>query len=463
MRRTTTRLAVLASAAALAMTGLDHPAAFAYGHPDSAKAPASSATSAVRQEARVSPPVKVPGSLDGLGFDACEAPSQSTMDSWRTTSPYWGVGVYIGGENRSCSQPNLTRAWVKTQHDRGWNVVPIWVDLQAPRVGGGTGRCVDHPFGGTTMSRSNATARNQGSRAADRAIARARVLGIAKGSTLFLDMESYKNDISACNQPVQNFQSGWSKRLRSLGWKSGYYSSLSTGINALDFVRTQFPGTYVMPDAVWFADADGRPNLDGRPFLHDRYWRGQRIHQYGLDVQREYGGIPLAIDQNAVLIGGGRKPGRVLGTCGVDLDFPAYRSWQRGQTSPQVSAAKCLLRRHGLYDGTLTERFTAATTDGVGGWQSRVGLTVTGRLNAATWTTLLAAGDTPLVKRGSTGDRVRYLQRAVTAARGKSEPINGVFGAHLAESVAAYQRAVGLPDTGVADGPTWQALQSGQR
>ena len=262
MRRTTTRLAVLATAAGLAIAGLDHPA-FA----DTA-APASTPTTSTQEvlhasPARVSPPVKVPGSLDGLGFDACQAPSQATMDTWRTTSPYWGVGVYIGGENRSCQQPDLTRSWVRTQHDRGWNVVPIWVDLQAPSVGGSTGKCVDHHFTGTTMSRSNATARTQGSRAADRAIARARELGIAKGSTLFLDMESYKNDVSACNQPVQNFQSGWSKRLRSLGWRSGYYSSLSTGINALDFVRTQFPGTYVMPDAVWFAAANGKPNVDG--------------------------------------------------------------------------------------------------------------------------------------------------------------------------------------------------------
>ena len=462
MRRTTTRLAVLATAAGLAIAGLDHPA-FA----DTA-APASTPTTSTQEvlhasPARVSPPVKVPGSLDGLGFDACQAPSQATMDTWRTTSPYWGVGVYIGGENRSCQQPDLTRSWVRTQHDRGWNVVPIWVDLQAPSVGGSTGKCVDHHFTGTTMSRSNATARTQGSRAADRAIARARELGIAKGSTLFLDMESYKNDVSACNQPVQNFQSGWSKRLRSLGWRSGYYSSLSTGINALDFVRTQFPGTYVMPDAVWFAAANGKPNVDGGTYLHDRYWRGQRIHQYRLDVARTYGGIELTIDQNALDIGGGRKPGRALGTCGIDLDFPAYRSWQQGQTSPQVAAAKCLLRRHGLYDGTLTQRFNASLADGIGAWQDRVGLTVTERLNAGTWTTLLAAGDTPLAKRGSASDRVRYLQRAITAARGKSETINGLFGAHLAESVAAYQRRVGLPDTGVADGSTWSALQSGQR
>jgi peptidoglycan hydrolase-like protein with peptidoglycan-binding domain len=459
MRRTPTRLAVLAAVAGLAVTGLDHPA-FADDRP---AATATATTTAQVTAARVSPPVLVPGRLDGLGFDACQAPSQDTMDTWRTMSPYWGVGVYIGGENRSCQQPDLSRSWVKTQHDRGWNVVPIWVDLQAPKAGGYNGRCVDHAFTGSTMSPRNASARAQGSRAADRAIARARDLGIAKGSTLFLDIESYKNQFSECNQPVQNFQSGWSRRLHSQGWKSGYYSSLSTGINALDFVRTQFPGTYVMPDAVWFAAANGRPNLDGGPYLHDRYWRGQRIHQYRLDVPRTYGGVELTIDQNAMDIGGGRSPGRAQGTCRVDLDFPAYRSWDRGQSSAQVTAAKCLLRRHGLYDGTLSQRFTTAMADAVGVWQGRVGLDVTKKLNVATWTTLLSAGDKTLSKQGSANDRVRWLQRSITAARGKTETINGVFGAHLADAVAAYQRQVGLPDTGVADAPTWTALQSGQR
>jgi hypothetical protein len=131
------------------------------------------------------------------------------MDTWRTTFAVLGVGGLHRRREPVLPQPNLTRSWVKTQHDRGWNVVPIWVDLQAPSVGGSRAMCVDHAFTGTTMSRSNATARTQGSHAADRAIAGARELGIAKGSTLFLDMESYKNDVSACNQPVQNFQSGW--------------------------------------------------------------------------------------------------------------------------------------------------------------------------------------------------------------------------------------------------------------
>ncbi len=42
------------------------------------------------------------------GFDACAAPTSATMAKWRSSSPYSSVGVYIGGANRGCSQPNLT-------------------------------------------------------------------------------------------------------------------------------------------------------------------------------------------------------------------------------------------------------------------------------------------------------------------------------------------------------------------
>ena len=66
------------------------------------------------------------------GFDACAAPSLSSMTAWMSKSPYVGVGIYIGGSNRGCSQPNLTSAWVSNVIAQGWHTVPIWVGPQAP-------------------------------------------------------------------------------------------------------------------------------------------------------------------------------------------------------------------------------------------------------------------------------------------------------------------------------------------
>jgi hypothetical protein len=416
-------------------------------------------------EARAARAVRVPGSLTGLGFDVCDTQDQATMDELRTESPYWGVGVYVGGENRYCSeQPELTRSWVHTQHHKGWRIFPIWNGLQAPTLRPGTrdekrcatGRAFD------TMSSSNSHAKRQGVSAANRAVNKAVGLGMAKGSTLFLDIEAYDNTTSACNQPVMNFQSGWSNRLHRLGWKSGVYSSAGSGIRALDYVRAAFPGTYVMPNAIWFAVGNGKPTLNGKPYLRDNFWPTQRIHQYDLDVSKTFGDVHFdQIDQNVISIGRGSVPGRVQHTCGVDLDFTHYRNWRRGDRSNQVKAAQCLLKRHGLFKPRISGRFDKATARGVGTYQDRRGLRVTRRMNASTWTSLLSGGTTPLVKRGSANDRVRFLQRSLVAASGERLTIDGVFRSSTTTAVKHYQRSVGLTVNGVVDKGTWKTLQRG--
>jgi len=39
------------------------------------------------------------------------------------SSPYRTAGVYIGGANRGCSQPNLTPSWVRKQVADGWGLI----------------------------------------------------------------------------------------------------------------------------------------------------------------------------------------------------------------------------------------------------------------------------------------------------------------------------------------------------
>ena len=71
--------------------------------PRSGRARGAPAPSPRRLPARSSSP----DAFTGLGFDACAAPSSRTMTAW-AASPYRAIGVYIGGSNRGCSQPNLT-------------------------------------------------------------------------------------------------------------------------------------------------------------------------------------------------------------------------------------------------------------------------------------------------------------------------------------------------------------------
>lgn len=90
--------------------------------------------------------------------------------------------------------------------------------------------------------------------------------------------------------------------------------------------------------------------------------------------------------------------------------------WQRGDSSSQIEAGQCLLKQRGLFDPQISGHFDAATAHGVGTYKERRGLEVTRKLNAQSWTSLFAGGSSPLVKRGSANDRVRFLERALTAA-----------------------------------------------
>jgi hypothetical protein len=72
-----------------------------------------------------------PGNFTGYGFDACTAPSSETMAAWLKSSPYRAAGIYFGGNNRGCTQKNLTAAWVREQVTRGWRLIPLYVGPQA--------------------------------------------------------------------------------------------------------------------------------------------------------------------------------------------------------------------------------------------------------------------------------------------------------------------------------------------
>jgi Domain of unknown function (DUF1906) len=63
----------------------------------------------------------------GLGFDASTAPSAAYMSTWLHRSPCRAVGVYIGGSDEACAQPNLTHKWLPAEAAAGWHFMPMYV------------------------------------------------------------------------------------------------------------------------------------------------------------------------------------------------------------------------------------------------------------------------------------------------------------------------------------------------
>jgi hypothetical protein len=214
----------------------------------------------------------------GLGFDPCSAPSPGAMSAWRINSPYGAIGIYLGGVNMGCSQPNLTPGWVSTQAASGWHFFPLYVGPQAP--------------GSSCTSCSTITsAAAQGASAAQDAATHAASLGFGAGTPIIYDMEAYSPSGTAT---ALTFMSSWTNELHTLGYDSGEYSSLDSGIS--DLIDNTTGST--MPDIIDFAAWDGDANT-GNPSISDADWANhQRIHQYSGGVDQTFGGYTINVDQD---------------------------------------------------------------------------------------------------------------------------------------------------------------------
>jgi hypothetical protein len=224
------------------------------------------------------------GVFTGLGFDACAAPSSRSMSAWGA-SPYRAIGVYIGGLNRGCSQPNLTASWVSDQTAAGWHLIPTYVGLQAP-----TSSCDSCG----KLSAARATA--QGEEEAVDAVAQAASVAMGPGSPIYFDMESYSRTSSASAATLA-FLEAWTEKLHSLGYVSGVYSSGASGVADL---AGQIGTGYVLPDNIWVANWNGQASA-ADPYLPADGWsQHQRIHQYRGGHDESYGGVTINIDNNYV-------------------------------------------------------------------------------------------------------------------------------------------------------------------
>ncbi len=401
-----------------------------------------------------------PGSFTGYGFDQCHTPSQRAMDRWLTHSPYWAVGIYIAGDSRYCKdQPNLDRAWVSRQLRNRWRLLPLTVGRQAScstveRYKGN--RISGDPSGNYD------TARAQGRFEASRSVKRAKALGIGRKSTLWYDIEHFDAGRARCRESALSFLSAWTNRLHALGYRSGVYSSASSGIKMLDDAKAVTPRRYKYPDQIWIADWNGKANLHSSFVRPDSWMPHRRIHQYRGGHDERYGGVTINIDSNYLSLGRGSVAPGAPKFCGVRVSFGSYKRLYLGRRDPQVRALQCLLRKHDLYQGEITGRYNRATKRAVLRFQRTRDLRVTGRVAKNSWTALLSAGPAPLSKYGSASNAVRRLQRALNAATGAELAVTGVFERRTTRAVRGYQRTRGLRRTGVVAQDTWRQLQAGR-
>jgi len=217
------------------------------------------------------------------GFDTCSAPSLDRMQQWWWHSPYWYIGIYIGGISRGCSQPNLSRHWISETTRQGWKFLPTWVGPQAP--------CTSFPH---KFSSNTNQAYQQGKNEAIAAAQAARNLGL-NSSIIYYDMERYNDNDTSCRQAVKAFLKGWVYQLHYEGFQAGVYAS---PCNADDYYYS-----YPRLDGVWAASwiynqYTSYASPYGMTCLPDSYWQHRRIRQYAGDHREQWGGVPMWIDSN---------------------------------------------------------------------------------------------------------------------------------------------------------------------
>ena len=226
----------------------------------------------------------------GAGFDTCGAPDPSVISSW-LASPYRAIGIYIGGLNRGCAQPNLTAGWIADIQRLGWHYFPFYVGRQAT--------CVAGQHGNVPITPARAAA--QGKAAADDAAVQARALGLPSRTPIIYDMEAY----AGCAKQVLTFLSAWDRELPTQGYTAAVYESFS---NVGDLVAAG--PSITQPTLIHYADWDNKATTQSTYMPTSMWLSHQRIHQFRGGHNESWGGVTLDIDSDQVdaVLGGASGP-----------------------------------------------------------------------------------------------------------------------------------------------------------
>ena len=230
----------------------------------------------------------------GQGFDRCEVPTAGQLQTWRESSPYTAVNLYIGGSCRYCANEALSAAFLAQLAAQGWTFIPTWVGPQSSCFGS----C------GGAISNDTAAAFEQGIAEADAALAEAIRLGLAapdgSGTIIYYDLEAYTSNSVTCREAAKSFISGWTKRLNERGSKAGLYGA------TCGTVLRDFAGIAHEPDAIWpaywtYTNYSSSASVFDLLCLENALWPNQqRIRQYAGDHTERWGGVSLRLDSNVI-------------------------------------------------------------------------------------------------------------------------------------------------------------------
>lgn len=144
-----------------------------------------------------------------------------------------------------------------------------------------------------------------------------------------------------------------------------------------------------------------------------------------------------------------------------DTNFPTLRIGSRGRF---VRYLQFKLKLDGYAVGNVDGSFGTNTQNAVKAFQQANGLTADGIVGRNTWNKLNNLYPTARVlKRGSYGAEVKYLQQKLNSFLYPVGPIDGIFGAQTEKAVQDFQTENGLVPDGIVGNNTWEYLMDRSR
>lgn len=224
------------------------------------------------------------------GFDTCAAKTQTMLSDWWNGTPWWDIGVYLGGSVGYSLGCYDGAAAVDRALNTGYGVVLYWY---GPQLGPPCNiQAYSH-----YISLNTTTAYNQGVSEANSANSAAAAAHLPYASTIFYDMEAYYAN-SGCRAASKAFINGWDHQLfYNTAWDDGAYGS-----SCASYV-SDWASIANVPYAISPSDTTPSPGLDnasvyGYPCLSNGYWtQHQRVGQNST-FYHKYGTTGIYVDEN---------------------------------------------------------------------------------------------------------------------------------------------------------------------
>jgi peptidoglycan hydrolase-like protein with peptidoglycan-binding domain len=134
---------------------------------------------------------------------------------------------------------------------------------------------------------------------------------------------------------------------------------------------------------------------------------------------------------------------------------------RKGSTGEAVRQLQQALKDLGYDPGGVDGQFGGKTESAVRAFQGDRGLTVDGIVGEITWLNIDEADTSnPTLRKGSTGNPVRRVQKRLTLAGYDTGGVDGIFGANTESAVKRFQRDQGLTEDGIVGPRTWERIDA---